>query len=141
MFANVQEGSLNFFVFVLVQVYLCVSGFLFACAYRKVVLTQSSAARQPSGWGSPSPVLSGRYVLGCPARAARKPWPVLPARLASSTRAVDALLHATPGACFFFVVCCSVGVHVADVGMYVSMVLRVVRAVVCCSVAIIPTLS
>ena len=57
------------------------------CMRRKVVLTQSSAARQPSGSGSPSLVLSGRYVLGCPARAARNPWPVLPARLSSSTRA------------------------------------------------------
>ena len=107
------------------------SGFLSACTYRKVVLTQSSAARPPSGSGSTSPVLSGRYVLGCPARAARNP----------THNAVDALLHAAPGACFVFVVCCSVGVPVANVGMYVCMVLRVVRAVVCCSVAKIPTHS
>ena len=112
--------SLNIFVLVLVQVYVCVSGFLFACAYQKVVLTQSSAARPPSGSGSPSP------------------------RSSSDTgthNAVDALLHAAPNACYVFVVCCSVGVPVAHVGMYVCMVLRVMRAVVCCSVAIIPTHS
>ena len=55
--------------------------------------------------------------------------------------AVANLLHAAPGACFVFVVCCSVGVPVANVGMYVCVVLRVVRVVVCCSVATIPTHS
>ena len=35
------------------------SGFLFACAYRKVVLTQSSALRPPSKSGSPSPSQTG----------------------------------------------------------------------------------
>ena len=50
MFTNVHVcWSLNIFVFVFVQLYVCVSGFLLACAYRKVVLMQSSAACPPSG--------------------------------------------------------------------------------------------
>ena len=83
-------GWLNILVFVLVHVYVCVSGYLFACAYRKVVVTQSPAARS-AGSASPSSVLSGRHVSGSHVRAAQNPWPVLPARLASSTRA-----HTTP---------------------------------------------
>ena len=56
------------------------------------------------------------------------------ANLDTGTTHNAALLHAAPGACFVFVVCGSVGVPVANVGLYVCMVLRVVRAVVCCSV-------
>ena len=54
---------------------------------------------------------------------------------------VAALLHAAAGACFVFVVCCSVALPIADVGVYVCVVVRVVRAVACCSVSIIPTHS
>ena len=77
----------HFNVFVLVHVYVCVNGYLFACANQKVTVTQSSAARPPGGSASRSSVLSRRHVSGGHVRAAQNPWPVLPARLASSTRA------------------------------------------------------
>ena len=114
----------HFNVFVLVYVYVCVNGYLFACAYRRVTVTQSSAARPPGGSASRSSVLSRRHVSGGHG-CAGSTEPV--ACAASQTgifdtgthNAVSALLHAAAGACFVFVVCCCVGVPVVDVGMYV----------------------
>ena len=41
----------------------------------------------------------------------------------ATRNSVEALLHAAAGACFVFVVCCSVGVPAANVGIYVCGVL------------------
>ena len=60
---------LNISVFVVVYVYVCVRVYLFACAYRRVTVTQSSAARPPASSGSRSSVLSSRRLLGNSVRA------------------------------------------------------------------------
>ena len=60
---------------------------LFSCAYRKVTVTQSIAARPPSASASPSSVLSGRHVLGWAFPTPRNPWPARNLNLAFWTRA------------------------------------------------------
>ena len=115
-------GCLNISVPVSVHAYACVSGYLVACAYRRVTLTQSSAARPPARSASRSSVFSGWHVLGC----AGSTEPVACAACQSGIQdtgaahnAVEALIHAAAGVCFVRVVCCSVGVRVVNVGMYV----------------------
>ena len=95
------------------------SGYLFACAYRRLQRHSQVLLLPPAGWfGLAFLAPLSRHVSGSPVRAARNPWPVLSARLASSTRA-----RTTPsppsGACFVSVVCCCIGAPVVDVGMYV----------------------
>ena len=114
-------GCLNISVPVSVHAYACVSGYLLACACRRVTVTQSSAARRPPDRPHvPRPSQPVRLRLGC----AGSTEPVACAACQSGIQdtgathnAVEALLHAAAGA--FFVVCCNVFVLVADVGMYV----------------------
>ena len=80
-------GCLNISVPVSVHAYARVSGYLFACAYRSVTVTQSSAARPPARSATRSSVFSGRHVLSWAVPAARNPWPARHVNLASRTRA------------------------------------------------------
>ena len=112
-------GCLYILVFVLVYEDVCVSAYLFACAYRRVTVTQSSA-RPPAGSASPSSVLSGRHVSGWAVPTERNLCLVWHVNLAFRTRAPRTtssppfsmlqLVHV------LFLWC--VGVQVVDVGMY-----------------------
>ena len=74
-------GSLNISVPVSIHAYACVS------AYRRVTVTQSSAARPPATSASRSSVFSSRHVLGWAVPAARNPLPAQHVNLAFRTRA------------------------------------------------------
>ena len=102
MFANLHVcESLNIFVIVFVQVYVCVSGFLFACAYGKVVATiKCCPPALRFGLAFPSPLRPVRLRLSCAGSTA----PVACAACQTvifdrgTHNAVTALLHAAPGA-------------------------------------------
>ena len=57
-------GCLNISVPVSVHVCACVSGYLVACAYRRVTVTQSSAARQPASPRVPRSSQAGTSQAG-----------------------------------------------------------------------------
>ena len=73
-------------------------------------MTQSSAARPPAGSASPvGPLGPARLRLGRPDQ--RNQWPARHVDFGildtgATHNAVAALLHASAGACFVFVVCC-----------------------------------
>ena len=77
----------------------------------------------PSGSASPSLVLSGRHVLGWAVRTPRNPWPAPHVNLAFWTWAPRTTPSPPPSMLrlvhVLSVVCSSVGVPVANVGMYV----------------------
>ena len=98
---------LNICVLVSVHAYACVSGYLFACAYRRVTVTQSSAARPPARSASRSSVFSGRHVLGWAVPAARNPWPARHVNLAFRTRAPRSPCCGWCMCCFCGVLPCS----------------------------------